>query len=154
MTQQFDATRVASVFDRMQISETIYRYHRAFDSRDWDRCRLCLTDPVEVETTGPGGAAASGRSFARDHLIKVLQRMNQPGETHQHFSSNHVIKIDGDQAVCSAYTYVKTIKPDQDGTPQAQTTGALYTFDLSRSADGWQIRKYRADILWTETGAR
>jgi SnoaL-like domain len=140
----------ALALDRALISETIFRYHRSFDQKDWETCRGIFTDPVEIETSGMQGSVAETQSFARDRLIRILQRMGPADTVSQHFSGNHIIEVNGDQATCIASSMARSSKP-QDGKNAVSVVGGWYTFSLVRTADGWKIRKYRFDQAWSET---
>src|SRR5262245_16944800 len=104
----------ALALDRALISETVFRYHRAFDLKDWDGCRGFFTDTVEVETSGMEGSVVQVQSFARDKLIRILQKMGPAGSASQHYSGNHIIEFNGDDAVCIASSMARSCKP-QDG---------------------------------------
>jgi hypothetical protein len=142
----------ALVLDRTLISETVFRYHRAFDLKDWDSCRGFFTDMVEVETSGMEGSVAQVQSFARDKLIRILQRMGPEDTASQHYSGNHIVEVDGDNAVCIASSMARTCKP-QDGKQVVSFVGGWYTFSLARTPQGWKIRKFRFDQAWTDTHA-
>jgi SnoaL-like domain len=140
----------ALALDRALISETIFRYHRAFDQKDWETCRGLFTETVEIETSGMQGSVAETQSFARERLIKILQRMGPADTISQHFSGNHIIEVTGDEATCIASSMARSSKP-QDGKSAVSIVGGWYTFSLIRTAEGWKIRKYRFDQAWSET---
>jgi hypothetical protein len=140
-------TDTALLLDRAQISEVIYRYHRAFDRRDWETCRTFFTDKVEVETTGMERSVPQVQTFELDRYIRILQRMAPAGSASQHFSLNHIIEIDGDEAVCVASSMARSCKAQE---PAANYVGGYYTFTLVRIPSGWRIRKFRFDQGWNE----
>jgi hypothetical protein len=140
----------ALALDRALISETIFRYHRSFDQKDWETCRTFFTDQVEVETTGMQGSVAEVQSFARERLLKILQRMGPADSASQHFSGNHIIEIDGDNAVCIASSMARTGKT-QDGRQVVSVVGGWYTFYLVRTREGWKIRKFRFEQAWSDS---
>jgi hypothetical protein len=139
----------ALALDRALVSETIFRYHRSFDLKDWESCRGFFTESVEVETTGMEGSVATVQNFARDRMVKILQRMGPPDTASQHYSGNHIVEINGDDAVCIASSMARTCKP-QDGKQVVSFTGGWYTFSLVRTPQGWKIRKFRFDQAWTD----
>jgi hypothetical protein len=142
----------APALDRALISETIFRYHRAFDLRDWEGCRGFFTDTVEVETSGMAGSVADLQSFPRDKMVRILQRMGPPDTVSQHYSGNHIIEIDGDAAVLIASSMARSCKP-QDGKQVVSFVGGWYTFSLVKTPQGWKIRKFRFDQAWTDSHA-
>ncbi|HEV3115214.1 MAG TPA: nuclear transport factor 2 family protein [Candidatus Binataceae bacterium] len=142
----------AMALDRALISETIFRYHRSFDLKDWETCRSFFSDPVEVETTGMEGSVAQVQSFARERLLKILQRMGPADSASQHFSGNHIVEIDGNDAVCIASSMARSCKA-QDGKRAVSFVGGWYTFNLVRTREGWKIRKFRFDQAWTDNHA-
>ncbi len=133
--------------DRAMISETIFRYHRSFDLKDWETCRGFFTDMVEVETSGMEGSVAQVQNFARDKMVRILQKMGPADSASQHFSGNHIIEIDGDNAVCIASSMARTART-QDGKTAVTFVGGWYTFYLVRTREGWKIRKFRFDQAW------
>jgi hypothetical protein len=140
----------ALALDRALISETIFRYHRSFDQKDWEACARLFTDTVEIETSGMQGSVADTQSFARGRLIRILQKMAAPDVVSQHFSGNHIIEIEGDAATCIANSMARSSKP-HEGQQAMSIVGGWYTFNLVRTADGWKIRKYRFDQAWSGT---
>jgi len=142
----------AIALDRALISETIFRYHRAFDLKDWEGCRGFFTDTVEVETSGMAGSVADLQTFPRDRMVRILQRMGPADTASQHYSGNHIIEIDGDSAVLIASSMARSCKP-QDGQQVVSFVGGWYTFSLVRTPDGWKIRKFRFDQVWTDSHA-
>jgi SnoaL-like domain len=139
--------------DRTLISETIFRYHRSFDLKDWNTCRTFFTDWVEVETTGMEGSAAQVQNFAREKLLKILQRMGPADSASQHFSGNHIIEISGDDAVCIASSMARSARIE-DGQQTVSVVGGWYTFSLVRTREGWKIRKFRFDQAWSDAHVR
>ena len=140
----------ALALDRALISEAIFRYHRSFDLKDWESCRSFFCETVEVETTGMEGSVAQVQSFARDRMVKILQRMGPPDAASQHYSGNHIIEINGDDAVCIASSMARTCRP-LDGKPVVSFVGGWYTFSLVRTPQGWKIRKFRFEQTWTDS---
>ncbi len=138
----------AIALDRSLVSETIFRYHRSFDTKDWEACRSFFTDTVEVETTGMEGSVAQVQSFARDRLIRILQRMGPADSASQHFSGNHIVELSGDSAVCITSSMARSSRP-QEGKQAVSFVGGWYTFNLVRTAEGWKICKFRFDQAWT-----
>jgi hypothetical protein len=139
----------ALALDRALVSEAVYRYHRAFDLKDWETCRGLFADTVEVETAGMEGSVPDVQTFARDRWIKILSRMGSPDTASQHFSTNHVVEINGDEAVCIANSLARSART-QDGKQVVSVVGGYYTFSLVRTDHGWRVRKFRFDQLWSE----
>src|SRR5437660_166454 len=112
----------ALALERALISETIFRYHRSFDLKDWEACRTFFADTVEVETTGMQGSVAQVQSFAADRMVRILQKMGPADSASQHFSGNHIIEIEGDGAVCIASSMARSSRM-QDGQPSVSFVG-------------------------------
>jgi hypothetical protein len=140
----------ALALDRSLISETIFRYHRAFDRKDWEGCRGSFTDSVEVETSGMAGSIAEVQSFPRDKMVRILQKMGAPEIASQHYSGNHIIEVAGDSAVCIASSMARSSKP-QDGKQSVSFVGGWYTFSLVRTPQGWKIRKFCFEQAWSDS---
>ena len=125
----------ALALDRSLVSETIFRYHRSFDLKDWESCRSFFCETVEVETTGMEGSVAQVQNFARDRMVKILQRMGPPDAASQHYSGNHIIEVNGDDAVCIASSMARTCKP-HDGKPAGELHRRMVHLQPGQDAAG------------------
>jgi hypothetical protein len=66
----------------------------------------------------------------------------------QHFSTNHMIDVDGDTATASHYV-IGVHVPDA-GTPARHAdVGGRYHCECVRTAHGWRLSHVRIEVLWS-----
>jgi hypothetical protein len=137
-----DQDKVQLLLDRMEISDTVVRYATAVDTRDWKLYRSCFTDEVELDFAG----WAVGTHNA-DEWVDMVRQMLGGFTATQHISSNHVIKLNGNEATCLSYVQAQHYLPNDTGD-SALTIGGHYKNDLIRTEGGWKISKCRLKITW------
>lgn len=84
--------------DRVAISDLVIAYALALDTRDWNLLTSILSDPVGIDYS----SHAPELNFevpAADWVAMVTEGLSA-FEVTQHLSTNHVIVIDGDEAIC------------------------------------------------------
>ena len=91
-----DSSKINELDDRASISDVIYRYSTGVDGKDWALFRTCFADPLNADFTSTGVPAP--RTFPLDTWIRVVQKTLSPYRVTQHFNSNVIIKVNGDEA--------------------------------------------------------
>jgi hypothetical protein len=128
--------------DRAAISDVVHAYASAIDRRDWAAFRSLFTDRVFIDMRSFDPTRY--REVGADELLELAKPLGQFDAT-QHMSSNHVHRIDGDQANCTTYMQAGHFMKRADGDFSCFLYG-YYTYDLTRSATGWKIRRYALNI--------
>lgn len=138
------------MMDERAISRTVIQYATGIDMRDWTLYRACFTDPVEIDFSSWSGQPS--RAMPVDEWVEGVRGTLNGFAATQHISTNHVIRVNGDQATCVSYMQAQHYLPNNQGD-NAYTLGGYYTNTLVRSGDGWKIRKCQLTVTWS-TGNR
>jgi SnoaL-like domain len=125
--------------DHRLLINLVNRIFTAADLRDWTTYRSMMMDTVDVDFSGvgphrPGPAAA-------DHLARNTRHALGAVRLTQHMLTNHVVKVDGDQARVSFYEQALHHHPALGEHPDRNTWTlfARATRDATRTENGWRI---------------
>lgn len=132
---------------RVEIGDVVVRFATALDRHDWVLYRSCFTPEIEADLSSLLGVPPR-RATADEWTAFVASEQSGFSAT-QHISSNHVITVRDDEATCVAYLHAQHCFPHgtSDGTC---CVGGRYTYQLARTAEGWLIRAYALEMLWSE----
>ncbi len=130
------------LLDRAEITDTVLRFARAFDIKDWDLLRTCLTDEIETDYSDfrgepPGNLKADEYVTSRSSTLQDVKT--------QHLSTNHLITIDGDEAICISNAVIYRSLIDRD---ERYDTYGYYTHTLQKTTEGWKISKIKQTVYW------
>jgi hypothetical protein len=141
-----DDERLRRLSDRAEITDVVLRFALAMDLHDWPLLRACLADEVETDygafRNEPVARVSADAFVARRASALADLRM-------QHVSTNHLVEIDGDEAVCRSCFLIHRVHP---GLPHGENTldsAGHYVHRLIRTNDGWRIRGIVQTPLWT-----
>lgn len=124
------AEQLRWLVDRALISDLLVEFARALDERDWDAYAATYADDGELAISPT--VAHRGRAGLAPFVAASLS--GYPGGTH-HLSTNHAIRIDGDEATTRSYLVAAHIYE-----PPRQAIGAgWYDCRLRRTAEGWRF---------------
>jgi len=146
------AQQVAYLMDRTAISDLLFAFARAIDTKDWDGYANLFTEDgvVEIPVKRPDGTPV--RHEGRKGLAQFVSGdANRPGlgrflYTH-HLSSNHQVAIDGDTATTTSYA--QCIHRFDENPSNVWELGGWYSCSLRRTADaGWRFTKVHLDMIW------
>lgn len=141
--------RLQHLTDRAEITELVHRYGAAADSRDWNSMRSMFTDEIEV-WLGRHGQSPQLRRVSADRFTgsgdKILGRFSIT----QHVLTDKHIEIIGDEAICICDMQARHFKKPEDPDQKIWDIGGFYSFYLTRTAQGWKVRKYTLNITWSE----
>jgi 3-phenylpropionate/cinnamic acid dioxygenase small subunit len=133
--------------DWFGITAVVNRYAQAVDGQDWALYETCFTGDAQIDYSSAGGSRAGvGDSTA------WLATMLAPFSVSQHFITNQVIEVNGDNATCRAYFFgVVGNQGETDST--LIWVGGIYEDQLRRTAEGWRITELIDLSTWTSTGS-
>ena len=133
--------------DRLYIVETCTRMAWHADQREWDRLREVFTDEVALDYTSLNGGTpvTLGRDALVDAWASVLGRFDATS----HLVTNHLVSVDGDNAVCTAAFQATHLLPNPHGSPR-WTLGGHYRYDLIRTGGGWRISGVVMTATWAD----
>jgi len=143
-----DSSKINELDDRASISDVIYRYSTGVDGKDWALFRTCFADPLNADFTSTGVPAP--RTFPLDTWIRVVQKTLSPYRVTQHFNSNVIIKVNGDEATAVVYLKARHFPLDDPDNKKIWDVGGYYTDRLVRTPEGWKIANLKFTQTWTE----
>jgi 3-phenylpropionate/cinnamic acid dioxygenase small subunit len=145
-SENMDDARMQLLVDRAEISDVQLRYATGLDFRDWQCFRSCFADEIEVDFTAIFGGAP--RTVSADRWTNAARRTVSGLDATQHMITNHVITVNGDEALCVAYVQAQHyLLNDKGGS--TQTMGGYYSNHFVRTAQGWRIKKCKLTLTWT-----
>jgi len=130
--------------DRAEITDVLTRYTRAIDTGEWDKLDTVFTPDAQIDYTQSGGIAAAYPEV-KPWLAEMLpaffpKRMHTLGQLD--------IRIDGDEASCSAYFHNPMPMDDGAGGEKIVEFGGIYHHTLARTADGWRSVRLYEEVVW------
>lgn len=140
-----DNAALQALLDRAEISDVQLRYATGLDMRDWKIFRSCFADEIDVDFTSVFGGAP--RHVTADKWTEAARRTVSGLQATQHMITNHVITLDGDNALCVAYVQAQHYLPNDRGAA-TQTMGGYYTNQFVRTRAGWRIRSCKLTLTW------
>lgn len=129
------------MLDKVEIQETISRYHEAASLRDWDRL-LATFHPDAVWEVPALGVRCQGHDELRATMpalveaIEYLVQINAPA----------IIDVDGDTA--SARSLIRECAQLRDGGVMMDVVGR-FVDELVRASDGWRFTHRTFTIIGT-----
>src|SRR5271167_3348042 len=115
--------------DRGEILDVILRYATAIDRREWSSFSSVFTDDAELDYGEVGQWVGAGA------IMDFMRRAHAGARHTMHRLTNHVINVDGDNAVVRSYVDALILVEDGSG---ANAIG-FYDDRLRRTTDGWRI---------------
>lgn len=138
MTRPSDVS--AYLYDVHEISQVLYRYTVAIDSRAYELFDRCFTADATIELAGMGVMTRDGyRKIARDNLVSF--------DATQHVVSNPSIRVDGDRAYSRCYFTAQHVKNALAPKP-CMIIGGWYDDKFARVDGVWLITSRVGTALW------
>jgi SnoaL-like domain len=139
-----DPLSLQALVDRQVIVDTIVRYARALDAKDWRAARACFADELEADYTDLRGAGPT--RVRADAFVELRRQALERLKTH-HTSTNHLVTLDGDRATCVSAMLIHRLDPSRE-TDNTFDTLAHYTHTLARAPQGWRITRVQQTVAW------
>lgn len=131
---------------RIDIIETINKFARHTDHRDWEALSGILAEEVYVDYTSlTGGEPGTMKS---GDLIAVWQGMFASLTVSQHLISNHLVEADGTEAACDTQCQARFTAAAPHGD-RAFLVGGDYRFGLERAGTGWRVNSITMISTWS-----
>ncbi len=131
-----------------EIRETLYRYCRGIDRRQYDLVRSCY-HPDAIDSHGMIEAGV-------EEFLQFVETAAARLERSMHFIGNIMIELDGDTARSESYviaTHRGRPKPDDPDSAQDHTLGVRYIDDWERRDGQFRISHRRCVFEWSKTSA-
>lgn len=129
------------VADRVEIDDLLTAYATALDTRDWEGVRAVFTDDAVLDYTefgGPRGPVDEAVTWISESLAAI--------PVTQHFVTNRVVEIDGDEAAAVCALFNPIVTPDG----AVSYVGGSYEDRLVRTPAGWRITERVARMKWAD----
>ena len=126
--------RLQGLIDRMEVTELLTRFHRAVDRNAWEMMRTEVLAPEAVWewTAADASGSVADRAGGADSFVAWLSS-SMTGSNVRHFTTSHLIEIEGDHAHSESYmVVVDTVTLDV-------LANGLLTADHVRRPEGWRM---------------
>ena len=127
--------------DLPAITDLLYRYARAVDTKDWELYRSVFTDDALIDYSSAGAITGS-----RDEVVEWFAANFGVIPWSMHYITNiEILAMAGDVATVRAMFYNPMQLP---GMTEMSACGGYYHHEVIRTADGWRSRHLREENLW------
>ena len=127
--------------DLPAITDLLYRYARAVDTKDWELYRSVFTDDALIDYSSAGAITGS-----RDEVVEWLAANFGVIPWSMHYITNiEILAMAGDVATVRAMFYNPMQLP---GMTEMSACGGYYHHEVVRTGDGWRSRSLREENLW------
>lgn len=124
------------------IINTVNQMALAADQHDWELCRTCFADQVQVDYTSLAGGEPA--TIPADALMESWQALLPGFTATQHLIGSHVVDQQGNMAECRAHFQATHILDEEQWV-----LGGHYHYRLQRSNQAWQITAITMTALWS-----
>jgi len=132
--------------DKLAVAETVYRYARGVDRRDWYAYRAIFTERVTVDFSGYDPNRAPVEMAIDDWIAQIRPQFEGLHAT-QHLMTNPLAEVDGDRAAITMSVRAHHVfEPGVDDS--WFTIGGFYENELVRSANAWLLTRVKLTVTW------
>ncbi|MFJ4776303.1 nuclear transport factor 2 family protein [Streptomyces sp. NPDC088762] len=129
--------------DRLDIIDTCNRMAWHADQRQWEALAGVFADEVTLDYTSLNGGEPVTLTPAQ--IVEGWRTGLGAYSATQHLLGNHLVSVDGEDAVCTATFQATHLK----GNGSLWTLGGTYRIDLTRSRDAWLITGVVMTAVWS-----
>ncbi|MFJ4525912.1 nuclear transport factor 2 family protein [Streptomyces sp. NPDC088810] len=130
--------------DRLDVIDICNRMAWYADQRAWDALAGVFADKVTLDYTSLNGGEPV--TLAPAQIVDGWRTGLGVYTATHHLLGNHLVAVDGDQAVCTAAFQATHRKADDS----LWTLGGTYRFDLARTRGGWRIAGVVMTAIWSD----
>jgi SnoaL-like domain len=132
--------------EKLAVAETLYRYARGVDTRDWALYRSIFADDVMIDFSSYGSERPPTMMRADDWVARLRPLFAGLAAT-QHSMSNPMVTLDGDRADITMYMQAHHVLDPAD--PDAwYTIGGHYDDTLIKVNGHWLITAVTLTVTW------
>jgi uncharacterized protein (TIGR02246 family) len=135
------AGAVQELLDERAIRELLHAFVHGLDGKDWDGYAATFAPDGTFEIMGQ---RRTGREEIAAGPARDLARFDRL----QHFLTNVVIRVDGDDATAQAYLLGVHV-PEAADTSTHADIGARYRYRCRRTDEGWRFASVKLEIVWS-----
>lgn len=137
--------KLQSLVDQAAVADVMYAYAFAVDTREWELYRSILADRLEIDFTSYFGG--DPMTIDADVAVFSVKALFPGFESTQHLMANPRVTIDGDRATCVMSMRAEHFLPNSEGD-SLHTIGGHYTAQLTRTVEGWKLRRLELTVRW------
>jgi len=127
--------------DEAAVRALLDRFGQMLDEKDWQGYAATFAEDGSFEIFGE-------RRVGRAEIARGPERDLSRFERTQHFTSNHVVVIDGDEARTRSNLLAVHI-PSLAEPDRHADVGARYHGLAKRTPEGWRLAEMRIEPLWS-----
>jgi len=132
--------------DIVEITQLLYRYARAIDTKDWKALECVFTPDARIHY-----AVERGADLRFAELGTWLARAMTIFKATKHVITNPLIELERDAARCTSYLTGTHVQVRRDTGVQVLTTeGSTYSDELVRTREGWRIASRKLERTWVD----
>jgi SnoaL-like domain len=131
---------IRRLVDRAAVSDLLNEFARRLDSGEWDRYAATFTPDGVFELPW-------SRRVGREEIAAAAEADLVRFAAVMHYSTNHVIEIDGDTARTRSYLIGIHVPDGSDPATHADA-GGWYDCELRRTNEGWRFMYVRVTVAW------
>jgi hypothetical protein len=139
--------RIGELADQLAITDVLYQYATALDTRDWNLLRACFTADGVADYLEFGGV-----NEGRDAIVELCGGVLSGLDASQHLIANPRVVLDGDRATASCYFQAQHFLASPAGG-NTYLVGGRYDDRLRRTDEGWQIEHRTLHCSWQDGNA-
>jgi uncharacterized protein (TIGR02246 family) len=133
--------QLQKLLDKDEISDLLVSFGAALDAKDWQSYGNTFTEDGTFTIMGQ-------KRTGRAEIVAGPERDLERYGILQHFSANHRIEVDGDEARASHYV-IAVHGPDA-ATPSVHAdVGGRYECRCVRTPEGWRFSEIVLTVLWS-----
>lgn len=136
-----------SELDSASVRDTISRYGRFIDDRDWTALASFLAETIELDFTSLWGGEPE--TVPGTEVVARWRDMSERLDATQHLITGVLPVINGDTATVVASLMAVHRRVNATGGP-LWTVGGTYRFGLRRAADRWVIHALSLRVAWVD----
>jgi hypothetical protein len=133
--------------DRLDIIETCTRMGWHADRREWEQLKGIFAEKVTLDYTSLNGGEPA--ELTPGQIVGAWKEVLGSLDATQHLIAGHLVRVDGDAAVCTANFQATHRLANPFGSP-LWTLGGTYRFDLVRTGGGWRISGVVMEATWAD----
>jgi len=133
--------RLQRLLDEAEIRDLLLAFAHGLDGKDWDAYANTFAEDGVFEIFGQQRVGRAAIAAGPERDLTEFDRT-------QHFSTNHVIAIDGDTATARSYLLAIHI-PDADEPDVHTDIGGCYRCTCRRTDEGWRFSHVRPEVWWS-----
>ncbi|MGE5273305.1 MAG: nuclear transport factor 2 family protein [Verrucomicrobiota bacterium] len=128
------------LLDRAAIGDLLHEFAARLDGGEWDKYAATFTSDGIFELPW-------SRRFGREEIAAAAEADLAKFAAVIHYSTNHVLEIEGDTARARSYLIGIHVLDAADPATHADA-GGWYDCELRRTAEGWRFTHVRVTIAW------